>query len=216
MSLTREEQVSLPGMAFLSGQVFNYDNLDALIVYQEDLYETLWNQRRYQGVLDVRILQHLAIVVRMAELRYGKGSMQAALSGSHDLHEAYFPDIPRPLKKILPGYEAFEGLCEAHVHRSTGLPWPLEEDLKMQVREIDNRAPVIEATLCRHPMKARFEAHHGGPISSEEFDLGVDVFLSSHDECWKIVIDAIEAVGGTIAKVPERPVPPRRFLTRQP
>lgn len=53
----------------------------------------------------------------------------------HDAAEAYFGDIPRPLKRQLPGIKSIEEDLLKAVALRFGLPWPMPE----LVGEIDNR-----------------------------------------------------------------------------
>lgn len=53
----------------------------------------------------------------------------------HDASEAYFIDIPRPIKILLPEYKAMETRLEKVIAKKYNLPFPMSPEVK----DVDNR-----------------------------------------------------------------------------
>lgn len=70
----------------------------------------------------------------------------------HDATEAYVVDLPRPLKRLCPDYQAIEATVWIAIARHFGLPSP---DLPASVHEADNRILLTERnrlmTNTRYP-----------------------------------------------------------------
>lgn len=67
----------------------------------------------------------------------------------HDAAEAYVVDVPRPLKRFLPGYAEIEDRVLRAIADRFDLPWPMPEAVKI----LDNRMLVSEqrAIMGRPP-----------------------------------------------------------------
>lgn len=187
-------------MSLPSGQRVYYLDPQRTTVLAEDLFRGLRNQRRFQGHLDVSVLAHLALCTMLAEARFKKArpddaALKIAACSMHDAHEAYFPDLTRPLKGLVPGWKDHEARWEAHVHQSLGIPWPLPSSIHAFVKEIDNRAVVAEVTAWEHPLaETEFYPFHGGPPSDSERDLGSLAKRMSDAGRWAKVRAAVGAV----------------------
>jgi hypothetical protein len=173
-----------------SGQLVDFAHPD-LIVLEADLVHGLSRSRRYAGVVDITVLEHLALCVRLAAIMFPGNRAVAAYVAAHDLHETYFPDIPRPLKMLLPEYARMEKHWEAHVHLQLGLLWPLNEVVHDHVHEIDFRAPAVEPTVWGHPHGDHYAHHHGGVPTESELAAAETVRWATPDENWQLVRDAI-------------------------
>jgi hypothetical protein len=120
--------------------------------------------------MDWTVLQHLTLVILLARRVYNNEAEVVAYAAAHDLHEAYLPDIVRPLKQRLPAYVAMEERWEAHVHTSLGLSWPPSDEVRKKVKAVDDRAVPIEAVLCGHPHADHYAHHQGGPPDPSDLD----------------------------------------------
>jgi hypothetical protein len=58
----------------------------------------------------------------------------------HDASEAYFTDVPKPLKRMLPDYKALEKACEEVIAKRYNLPFPMSPEVKA----VDERILVDE------------------------------------------------------------------------
>jgi hypothetical protein len=110
-------------------------------VVEQDLYAHLSRQCRYAGAVEWTVLQHLALCVELAR-PYGPDVM--AYAAAHDLHEAYVPDLPWALARLLPGYAELSNAWEQHVHTSVGLEWPPPVAIEERVKRIDILAVHLE------------------------------------------------------------------------
>src|SRR3972149_461906 len=150
-----------------SGQPVNYEHPD-IILYDEDIFASLHRQRRYSGHLDITVLPHLALGRRLCDV-YDYTPEEKAYWCMHDMHEAIFPDIPTPLKALMPEYAAMEERWERYFHEQVGMAWPLLPEIHAAVKRVDSRVCIVEATICDHHVD-HFEYHHGGPLTQEERD----------------------------------------------
>lgn len=147
------------GLILTSRQCAQFDTPSSIRFDWADVQVGLWNQCRYQGQIKVNVLQHSVVVLMLAKHRWPGDKLIHALAAAHDLHETFLPDIVRPLKKVIPQYHEWEERWEEWVHRSIGLPWPLTEDQKRRVEEVDSRAVTLE--VRNHPDANHFAFHHG-------------------------------------------------------
>lgn len=173
-----------------SGQLVDFARPDVTLV-EDDLVHGLSRSRRYAGVVDITVLEHLALCVKLAEIMFPGNRAVAAYVAAHDLHETYFPDIPSPLKKLIPQYKTMEAAWEAHVHRQLGLSWPLDAPVQGRVHEIDFRAPAIEPSVWGHPHGDHYAHHHGGPPSRHELEIAEAVRWATPEENWSLVTSVI-------------------------
>lgn len=71
--------------------------------------------------------------VRVSELC----SPELELAGLlHDANEAYLPDIPRPVKELIPEYKEIENLMEDAINRKYGIILTLED--RIAIKKADN------------------------------------------------------------------------------
>jgi hypothetical protein len=103
-----------------------------------DILTALRRVKRYCGAIDVSVLQHTCICIRLSETKRLRELMAV-----HDMSEAYIPDLPSPLKHMLPEYKVVEELWSRHIHRSLGVQWP-DDDEKRQMKVHDEAAALIE------------------------------------------------------------------------
>ncbi len=76
----------------------------------------------------------------------------------HDASEAYLVDVPRPLKRHLPGYVEAEARVMAAICDAFGLP----HEMPVEVHEMDNRILADEIRQNMAPMN--WHAEHDDPL----------------------------------------------------
>lgn len=71
----------------------------------------------------------------------------------HDATEAYVGDMVRPLKRMLPAYEAAEDRVMMAIASRFGLPWDMTQPIRMpaEVKEADNRIILSERAVLLTP-----------------------------------------------------------------
>lgn len=134
-------------------------------VVEWDLYLALSRQCRYAGAVEWTVLQHLALCVALAE-PYGVEVQRYA--AAHDLHEAYVPDLPWILTRLLP-YKELGVPWERHVHEAVGLTWPPPESVEHRVHAIDRLAVWLEvhAVPSSEAIRTAVAAEHDGKAPPE-------------------------------------------------
>lgn len=201
-----------PGPTWMtrSGELVRLDRPDLTTVYAEDLFDGLARQRRWLGMLDVTVLQHLALCVVLARDVHELGPFEVAWCAAHDLHEAYTQDLIRPWKKLALGATNVGALLAdiergwaEHVHESIGLAPPPDHAAADPVRLIDARSVACEVVGERHPRSNWYlDRTRGGPPSVVELEAWEGVRVLSPRACWDTVELAIRMVTG-------RPIPRR-------
>lgn len=110
-----------PYMRTWTGKYFYPDQVDQLQVDILDIAHALSNMCRYNGHLNhfYSVAQHSLIVSELVPQEY-------ALEGLlHDACEAYIPDMPSPLKRVLPEFVEFQEEIMKHVFKHFNLRYPL-------------------------------------------------------------------------------------------
>lgn len=123
----------------------------------EDVAHALAHQCRYSGHTErfYSVAQHSVLCAIMAPEEHRKWALL------HDAGEAYLVDIPRPIKKMIPGIYALEQQIDRAVALRFNLPWPRPEI----IQEIDDRMLATEATQLLKVPAGGFHAspHWFGP-----------------------------------------------------
>lgn len=107
------------------GVYFDFDN-PATGVTLNTIARGLANTCRFGGQCDpfYSVAEHSVWVSRLVPEKY-------ALAGLfHDAAEAFIGDMPRPLKEVLPDYQAVEARVEAAIFPLLGLPIELPNAVK--------------------------------------------------------------------------------------
>lgn len=113
-------------MRTYSGKFFYPEHVDVLEVDIVDIAHALSNVCRYNGHLNhfYSVAQHSLIVSELVPQEY-------ALEGLlHDACEAYIPDMPSPLKGLLPDFVALQDEIMAHVFKHFNLKYPLPGEVE--------------------------------------------------------------------------------------
>ena len=174
---------------FHSGEGYDLSS-PAGTIHLEDLYQGLTTIRRYNGQMDVTIMQHLAYCAAYSTATEPKNHRLAAYAAAHDLHEAYVGDMNYHLKAQCPGFVRIEEMWENYVHDQMGLP--LAHRPSEQVRMIDMRALVVECAAHEHPALESVLTSGLAYPSAMETDLYAQVEAWSQQEQWGYVLNAIE------------------------
>lgn len=176
-------------MTTATGATIFYDDPHTLDVRLEDVRIATTNICRYNGHINWRLVQHLALCVLLAR-EAGYDRLQAAYCAAHDVHEIYAQDVVSGLKRYLPMYRAIEAAFEIHVHDQLGLPLcHKDEDL---VKTQDLRALVVEMTYHNHPAASRAASYAGGAATTRELEIISTVANMSMMACWELVVEALE------------------------
>ena len=113
---------------------------------QIDIYDISWSlsmKCRFNGQCQsfYSVAEHS---VRVSELCRPDLELAGLL---HDANEAYLPDIPRPVKELIPEYKEIENLMEEAINKKYGITLTPED--KVAVKKADN---IILATEGRDLM----------------------------------------------------------------
>ena len=122
------EQRDLRG-AFIttnSGVRFFVDECNIKDVPIQDIAHALSQNCRFNGHLAdfYSVAEHSVIVSYLVPSRY---AMTALL---HDVSEAFVPDMPRPFKPLITGFEEYEDRIQEAVAACYGTVYPLPEEVK--------------------------------------------------------------------------------------
>ncbi len=140
----------------------------------EDIAHALSNICRFNGhTAQYYSVAHHCLNVEMF-LQQKDYSKKIRLYGLlHDAAEIYICDIPRPLKKTMPAYEAVEVAIQSAIYEHFNLEWPSHDEEKA-IEEADNYVLALEAK--------KFMTNARGwnlPLSK-----AADIY-TLQDECWK-------------------------------
>ena len=106
------------------------------------------------GGLGPSVLRHTILFVRLAELLAGEHEerrrLAARYAGAHDLAEGVLLDLPRPLKALLPDYQALERAWSRGIHEVLGLPWDPPAALGPLLNLAHEEATALEMWMIDH------------------------------------------------------------------
>ena len=125
------------GIETYTGRWFDPGNPRVADVCIEDIAHALACTARFGGHIrkPYSVAQHSVLCSKMAPDGL---ELQALL---HDAHEAYILDMPRPIKALLPDYQAMERRVEQVVRAALRIPATLDT----RVKEVDIRMLTTEA-----------------------------------------------------------------------
>ena len=112
---------------------------------------------RYGGHVD-RFYSVAEHCVLMSEAVAPEHALWALL---HDATEAYVVDVPRPLKRNLPGYKDIESVVMAAIVERFGLPSVFMPD---EVHDADNRILLTERNALMSATRERWAQEDLGPL----------------------------------------------------
>lgn len=108
-----------------SGNLFDLAFPESCEIHIDDIAHGLAHTCRYAGQCDgfYSVAEHSVHVSRVVT-----GSRLVALM--HDAAEAFVGDMPSPLKRMLPEFEAIEIRIERAIFAGFSLPWPPPQEVK--------------------------------------------------------------------------------------
>ena len=115
-----------PDILLQSGNFFNFLSPDDSIITIEDIAQGLANESRFNGQTRefYSVAQHSVLVSLIVPPEH-------ALAGLlHDCSESVMKDIPKPLKRLLPDYQALEQTVERAILAKFGISLPLHPSIK--------------------------------------------------------------------------------------
>jgi hypothetical protein len=120
-----------------TGRKFHYNDPQPEDVHLQDIAHALSNMCRYAGHCDkfYSVAEHSVLLSNLFE-----DPTTRMIALLHDATEAYCVDIPRPLKRMLPDYTAYEESVWKIIARRFGLP----EEIPAEVHEMDTRMLMTE------------------------------------------------------------------------
>lgn len=162
---------------FAEGASIPYDpdhapNLNS-IVYVVPMLRALGHTTRFNGVIPVSVLKHLAAGVLAVEglMRSGRAwapdpawkqprqedqrTIYVRHIAAHDLHEAVIGDVPAYMKALLPDFVALEERWEAKIKGDFGLRGDPVRTLRINV--LDMALAHAEMMIYRYPGQARVD-----------------------------------------------------------
>ncbi len=115
-----------------SGHYFDFTNTESNVIEIEDIAHALSNVCRFGGHVSTfySVAQHSVLVSREVQKRQGAFSLHGLM---HDAGEAYIGDVPKPLKLLLPDYQAIEERVDHAIRSWSGLP----RKMPPVVKEVD-------------------------------------------------------------------------------
>lgn len=192
----------IPGwMQTFSGQKFPLHEIDPAKLLIEDIAHALAFQCRYGG--HAKIFYPVAYHCVLASQVAPEGFEYTTLM--HDASEAYLVDIPRPIKKLLPGYYEIENMLMAKIAEKFEFSWPLPPE----VTYIDNAILSDEHEQVVSPMPGITAAEWGAPHPK----LGVNIVEVSPRQAEQMFLDRFfEIAPPQVAAAARASCPIKEFL----
>lgn len=128
-----------------SGHKINFGDTSTLIFDWDDIHIHTKNLNRYNGALNWKLIQHLALCIELVNNIYHGNPELAAQVAIHDFHEIYVGDMVSGLKQYCPGFQDVEEQWEEAVHQALGVPRG-----GMDCKNIDLLALALETHYLRH------------------------------------------------------------------
>lgn len=182
-----------PDICMASGEPVWFLYPERTRIRAADLQTHLARECRYNGALPWSVLQHLALCVELAR-HAAVAAAHLPYVAAHDLHEAVVGDLPTHLKRLLPAFAPIEDAWEAHVHRSMGLSYPPEPEVKAAVKRIDHLALALEMDRFGHAMAVGVAERRGLVVTADVRDIIASVANRDQAACWAGVAALLPAL----------------------
>lgn len=144
MTKLRTKRIT-PNILTHSGRLWNYAEPKTEDFDIEDAAHALAQEPRFAGQCKecYSVAEHCILVASLLPSAF---KLQGLV---HDLHEAYYKDLPTPFKILLPDYQAAENKGARIIRLAVGVPVTMDP----QVKEADDLALMLErrALLPDHP-----------------------------------------------------------------
>lgn len=111
---------------------FFLDSPEDSVIDIDDIAHALANQCRWSGhtTMFYSVAQHSVLAAQNVEAGW---EFEALM---HDAAEAYFVDLPTPLKALLPAYKEMQKKTEKYLAEFYDLPFPMSEEVKTADRRM--------------------------------------------------------------------------------
>ncbi|MGK0703705.1 HD family hydrolase [Yokenella regensburgei] len=116
----------MPFLTTFTKQHIDYRNVTTSQIVTEDIAVALSNICRFAGHLPefYSVAQHAVLCSQIVPAEF---ALEALM---HDAAEAYFQDIPAPLKRLLPDYQRIEEAMDIVIREKYGLPAVMSTPVK--------------------------------------------------------------------------------------
>jgi len=116
-----------PDILLRSGNFFNFLTPETSIITVEDIASGLANEARFNGQTRsfYSVAQHSVLVSWLVPPEWAWEGL------FHDCGEAVMKDMTKPLKRLLPDYQALEQKIEAAIFAKLGITLPLHGSIKV-------------------------------------------------------------------------------------
>lgn len=177
-------------MTTWQGNFFHPEHISELDVDILDIAHALSGTNRYCGHLNhfYSVAQHSVIVANLVGFWgahtheiFGNELRELKLSALlHDASEAYMPDMPSPVKALLPDFKALELEVEKHIFKEFDLPFPLHPlikkvDTNIRGSEVASMSNWVGMTKIDDLYKVAIEPLSSKDAEEEFLDLYVEL-----------------------------------------
>lgn len=185
----------------ISGQPIQYLHPEGTRLKFRDVFPALSNICRYNGMVDWKLIKHLALCTELAEHYYKDIPSIIFYAAIHDFSEVYLGDVVAGLKKHLTDYKQIECLWETWVYNEFGVREPSEAEYNA-VKFIDLRALALEMSILQWPIESSVLVNISGYQRTEtESKLFKHVLQQDNASSWSTILGAIqEMIGDDLGK----------------
>ena len=188
------------------GHIIDFDRPYDTVIDLKDIREHISNIRRFNGAIDVTLMHHLALAVKLSDwclIRSWRNDgtnpqrrIQNGYCAAHDFSEVYVGDIVTGLKRRLPGYKKLENKFDEHLHNKLGMPLKYRDYDHM--KKVDTMCLALEMIYADHPAADRVCNKLDYNITDEMNEIAREIIslntskITHNRKLWKIIVEAIE------------------------
>lgn len=171
-----------------SGHKIYFNDISTLVFDWDDIHIHTKNINRYNGGLNWKLIQHLALCVELVHSIYHENYELAAQVAIHDFHEIYIGDMVSGLKKYCPGFQDIEERWEGAVYQALAIP---KDDVNCKY--IDLLALTLETHYLRSKVASEIQkdladnGYYYVPTSNLNQKVFHTVSHMTLDECFYLV-----------------------------